>query len=132
MAYEEITALLGGWAGFEIRAVARKPGVPGVTHSGAPQITIELAALPGHPRSCSRCGRATAEVHDVTIRQVRELPILDAETWLLVPQARVRCPRCGPTVEAMPWLDRYARMTTRFAESVARLAQVLPVLQVAD
>src|SRR6266545_7929572 len=129
MAYDEITTLLGGWAGFEIRAVERKPGG---TRTGAPQITIELSALPGHPRYCSRCGRATTEVHDVTIRQVRELPILDAETWLLVPQARVRCPDCGPTVEALPWLDRYARMTTRFADSVARLAQVLPVRQVAQ
>jgi transposase len=129
MAYDEITTLLGGWAGFEIRAVERKPGG---TRTGAPQITIELSALPGHPRYCSRCGRATTEVHDVTIRRVRELPILDAETWLLVPQARVRCPDCGPTVEALPWLDRYARMTTRFADSVARLAQVLPVRQVAQ
>ncbi|MGH7718216.1 MAG: ISL3 family transposase [Gemmatimonadaceae bacterium] len=129
MAHDEITTLLGGWAGFEIRAVEREPGG---TRSGAPQITIELAAIPGHPRYCSRCGRATTEVHEVTVRRVRELPILDAETWLLVPQARVRCPGCGPTVEALPWLDRYARMTTRFAESVARLARVLPVLQVAD
>ncbi len=129
MAYDEITTLLGGWAGFEIRAVERQPGGTG---TGAPQITIELSALPGHPRYCSRCGRATPEVHDVTIRRVRELPILDAETWLLVPQARVRCPDCGPTVEALPWLDRYARMTTRFAASVARLAQVLPVRQVAE
>lgn len=129
MAYEEITTLLGGWSGFEILAVQREPGG---TPSGAPQITIELAAIASHPHYCSRCGRATTEVHDVTIRRVRELPILDAETWLLVPQARVRCPDCGPAVEALPWLDRYARMTTRFAESVARLAQVLPVVQVAE
>jgi len=39
--------------------------------------------------------------------------------------------RCGPTVEAVPWLDRYQRMTTRLAEKIARLAQVLPVKQVA-
>lgn len=31
----------------------------------------------------------------------------------------------------MTWLDRYARMTTRFADSVARLAQLLPIKQVA-
>ena len=58
-------------------------------------------------------------------------PILDAATWLIVPRARLLCPRCGPTVEAVPWLDRYARMTTRFAESVARLAQLLPIKHVA-
>lgn len=128
MAYEEITALLGGWPGFVITAVTREPGG---TTTGAPQITIELAARPNAGRYCSRCGRAAAAVHDVSVRRVRELPILDAETWLLVPQARVVCPTCGPTVEALPWLDRYARMTVRFAESVARLAQVLPIQQVA-
>ncbi len=101
MAYDEITTLLGGWAGFEIRAVERQPGG---TRTGAPAITIELAALPGQPHYCSRCGRATTEVHEVTLRRVRELPILEAETWLLLPLARVRCPRCGPTIETLPGL----------------------------
>ncbi len=129
MAYEEVTALLGGWPGFTVREVEREPGG---TRSGAPQITILLAAVPGTQRYCSRCGRATKQIHDVTERRIRELPILDAETWLLVPLARVACPTCGPTIEGLPWLDRYARMTRRFAESVARLAQVLPIKQVAN
>ena len=128
MAYDEITALLGGWPGYVIAAVTRAPGG---TRTGAPQVTIELAVDAQVRRYCSRCGQAVAAVHDTSARRVRELPILDAETWLLVPLARVACPRCGPTVEALPWLDRYARMTTRFAESVARLAQLLPIQQVA-
>lgn len=129
MAYEDITALLGGWPGFVITALTREPGGPA---TGAPRVTIELTADPHARRFCSRCGRPAAAAHDVTVRRVRELPILDAETWLLVPLARVACPHCGPTVEALPWLERYARMTTRFAESVARLARVLPVKHVAD
>jgi len=129
MAYDEITALLGGWPGFVIRTVTREPGG---TQSGAPRVTIELDPMPGAKRYCSRCGQATTQVHDITERRVRELPILDAETWLVLPLARVLCSRCGPTVEALPWLDRYARMTKRFAESVARLAQVLPIKQVAQ
>lgn len=129
MAYEDITLLLGGWPGFEITEVTREPGG---TRTGAPQITIRLAAVPSTTRYCSRCGQPTTQLHDVTERRIRELPILDAETWLVVPLARVACPTCGPTVEGLPWLDRYARMTRRFAESVARLAQVLPIKQVAE
>lgn len=129
MAYEEITALLGGWPGFELTGVRRERGSG---NRPVPRIILELASVPGAERRCSRCGTAVAEVHDVTPRWVRDLPILDADTWLVVPRARLRCPRCGPTVEAVPWLDRYARMTTRLAESIARLCQVLPIKHVAS
>jgi transposase len=129
MAYEEITALLGGWEGFELVGVRREPA------SGTqpvPQIVLELRAVPGYPKRCSRCGEPVVEIHDVADRRVRDLPILDADTWLVLPRARLRCPRCGPTVEAVPWLDRYQRMTTRLAEAIARLAGVLPIKQVAS
>jgi transposase len=127
MAYEEITALLGGWPGFQLVAVHRdeSAGAP-------PRIRLTLEAVAEYPRCCSGCGEAVRDVHDSSRREVRDLPILDAETWLSLPRLRLRCPRCGPTVELVPWLDRYQRMTKRFAESVARLAQVLPVKQVAQ
>lgn len=129
MAYEEITALLGGWPGFRLVDVGREEATAG---QSAARVVLTLEAVPGQPRRCSRCDQVVAELHDVTPREVRDLPILDAETWLIVPRVRVQCPRCGPTIEAVPWLDRYARMTRRFAESVARLAQLLPIKQVAE
>jgi len=128
MAYEEITALLGGWPGFELIGVQREEPSPA---RPTPRIVLTLRAVPEHPKACSRCGATTLAVHDVTPREVRDLPILEAETWLVLPRARVLCPRCGPTVEAVPWLDRYARMTTRLAEAIARLARVLPIKHVA-
>jgi transposase len=127
MAHEEITLLLGGWDGFEIVGVRRSQ-----SEHGTPTVEIELARVAGLARHCSRCDRVVTELHDVTVRRVRELPILDATTWLLVPVARLRCPHCGPTIERLPWLDRFARMTKRFAANVARLAHVLPVQHVAD
>jgi transposase len=129
MAYEEIAALLGGWPGFRLVEVRREDVRP---ERPVPRIVLTLEAEPGHARRCSRCAEVVDEVHDVTPREVRDLPILDAETWLILPRVRLRCPRCGPAVEAVPWLDRYARMTKRFADSVARLARVLPIKQVAD
>lgn len=127
MAYEEITTLLGGWPGFELIAVERVAG----SATEAPQITLTLRAVPGRPKTCSGCGAVVSTIHDTSERRVRELPILDAETWLVVPRARVACPRCGPTVETVAWLDRYQRMTTRFADSIARLAMQLPLKHVA-
>jgi transposase len=129
MAYDEITALLGGWEGFELVGVRREPASP---TQPVPQIVLELRPVSTHPKRCSRCGEPVVEIHDVTERRVRDLPILDADTWLVFPRARLQCPRCGPTVEAVPWLDRYQRMTTRLAEAIARLAQVLPIKHVAE
>lgn len=128
MAYAEITALLGGWPGFELIDVQREEA--GTGHA-MPRIVLTLQAIPGYPKTCSRCGQSVTAVHDVSPREVRDLPILEAETWLVLPRARVQCPRCGPTVEAVAWLDRYQRMTTRLAESIARLCQVLPITDVA-
>jgi len=129
MAYDEITALLGGWPGFQLVDVRREEAT---AQQPATRVVLSLEALPGQTRLCSRCGQAVAEVHDVTPREVRDLPILDAETWLILPRVRVQCPQCGPTIEVVAWLDRYARMTKRFADSVARLARVLPIKQVAE
>jgi transposase len=132
---------LGGWDGFEVARVAVESGEPEDAVEagsrdllGAPsrRLIIELRAKPDVPKRCSRCGEIVVEVHDVTPRRVRELPLFEHETWLVVPRARLQCPRCGPTVEAVPWLDRYQRMTTRLAEKIARLAQVLPIKHVAQ
>ena len=52
---------------------------------------------------------------------------------LLLHRVRVACPDCGgPKVERLAWLEPYARVTVRLAESVARLCRVLPVRHVAD
>ncbi len=128
MAYEEITALLGGWEGFELVGATRT--AVSETHP-IPEIVLKLEPVRGAPKRCSRCGEVVDVVHDVSERRVRDLPIMEAETWLVFPRARLECPRCGPTVEAVPWLDRYQRMTTKLAEAIARLAHVLPIKHVA-
>ena len=127
MAYEDITMLLGGWEGFELVDVRREPAAGGAVAA----IELVLRPVPNYPKRCSHCGEVVAEVHDVSERRVRDLPILEAETWLVFPRARLACPRCGPTVEVVPWVDRYQRLTRRFAEAIARLAQLLPIKHVA-
>ncbi len=120
--------LFGGWEGFELVDVEEHPVGPA---QAVPEIVLRLRAVPGYPKRCSRCGEPVVEIHDVTDRRVRDLSVFDWDTWVVFPRARLACPRCGPTVEAVPWLDRYQRMTTRLAEKIARLAMVLPIRHVA-
>jgi transposase len=129
MAFEGITALLGGWPGFELVHVKREEAT---REQPIVRIVLTLRAMPGYPKVCSQCGRAVTAVHEVIAREVRDLPILEAETWLVLPRARVLCPDCGPTVEAVPWLDKYQRMTRRCVDAIARLCQVLPIKHVAQ
>lgn len=76
---------------------------------------------------CSGCGRFTDKMHDTEERWVRELPILDAQTHLLVQRRRVACPHCGPKLEFLPWLEPYARVSSRLAAAVAQLCRTLTV-----
>ncbi len=127
MDHEELSRLLGGWEGYRLGTVGRRVG-----EGGQPEVWIELLPCRDHPRRCHGCGRTTTAIHDTEERWVRDLPILDAETWLLVHRVRVNCPSCGPRIEALDWLVAYARFTRRLGENVARLCQLLPVKQVAD
>jgi transposase len=95
-------------------------------------IWIDLLRRADDPMVCSGCGQTCDRYHDWEERLVRDLPILDAQTHLLLPRFRVACPRCGPKVELLAWLDKFARVTKRLAESVARLCRVLPVKHVAE
>lgn len=129
MPEQECNEWLVGWEGYEVAGVERREGAGS---QGQAQIWIELRSVPGRPRRCGSCGEGCTEVHDRSMRWIRDLPILDAETWLIVPRYRVRCPSCGPKLEALSWLDRYQRVTKRLAESVGRLCARLPIRHVAE
>ncbi len=129
MSDQQCIAALGGWEGYRVGAVERfEAGIKGRRS----QVWIELLPREGLAMRCSGCGRFQSRAHDTAERWVRDLPVFDAETHLLIHRRRVACPRCGPKVERLDWLDRYARVTRRLAESVARMCSILPIKHVAD
>lgn len=101
MADAKLIEVLGGWEGYSLGTVGRM-----ATDSSREDVLIELHPLRGHPRRCSGCGQCVTAMHDSEERWVRDLPILDAETWLLVHRVRVDCPDCGPKLEDLSWLCR--------------------------
>jgi len=113
-------SVLGGWEGYVPREIRRQED-----RGRFPRIWIELVPVADGVLRCSGCRETASGVHETTRRVVRDLPLLDADTFLIVHRRRVLCPRCGPCVEELPWLARYSRVTRRLAESVARLCQCL-------
>lgn len=49
-----------------------------------------------------------------------------------MPRVRAACPACGAKLERLAWLEPYARVTGRLADSVARLCAVSSILHVAQ
>jgi transposase len=127
---DELNALLGGWEGYTLGTVGRvEVGLEGQRRE---EIHLELLPLCDHPRVCTGCGKSCRSVHDSVERWVDDLPILGAETRLLVHRVRVACPDCGPKLEKLSWLEAYARVTVRLAESVARICRFASVKHAAD
>ncbi|EJM24683.1 transposase family protein [Pseudomonas sp. GM21] len=60
------------------------------------------------------------------------MPILGRVVRLSVLLRRVGCRDCGKRMEAVSWLDRYARMTRRLADAVIQACERLPTLHVAQ
>jgi len=123
-----LIAKLGRWEGYTVGTVDRfEAGVKG----SAAQAWIELVPERGRTMICDGCGESVDHVHDYAERWVRDLAVFDCQTHLLVKRCRVMCPCCGPKLERLAWLGRYAWVTDRLAASVARLCQVLAIKHVA-
>lgn len=125
MAATDIIARLGGWVGYELE------GVEEDWRGQQRWCRVRLSPIQGVRRRCSHCGGEANSIHDTELRRVRDLPIFEVPVELLVPRLRVLCPRCGPRLEQLDWLEPYARVTTRLGASVARLCKLMSLQHVA-
>lgn len=82
-------ARLGGWKGHRVGTVERfEAGEKGIRA----QVWIELLGFGVHPRTCSGCQRKVPAVPDWFQREVRDLPVFDADTVRVVCRARAAFP----------------------------------------
>lgn len=70
------------------------------------------------PLICSGCSRRVRDVHDVSERQVRDLPWGEYRTTVFVEIYRVRCPDCGVKIERVAQLPSKAPFSKRFEDAV--------------
>lgn len=121
MADGDCISQLGGWAGYRVSGWRHEQRG---THRW---LVIELDPETGRTRFCSGCGERVAAIHDRTCRRIRDLPVFEDPVELRVPRLRLACPRCGPRLEQLDWLEPHARVTQRLARSVARFCTVASV-----
>ena len=73
---------------------------------------------------CSGCFKRVHAVHDrYEGRRWRHLDVAGMRLWLRYEIRRVSCPRCGVTVELVPWAEPRSWFTYDFEQHVAYLAQ---------
>lgn len=126
MSEHDYSATLGEWQGYRVRMVG-----PWYGKDGQEELWVELVPDPEACPVCDGCGERVQRVHDTVERLVRDLPVFERPVRLLVHRRRVQCPWCGPCLERIPWLERYARVTKRLALNVARLCGAMSLKAVA-
>lgn len=115
---------LGGWEGYRVERVAWP-------EDGSRTVTIYLKPS-ARTMHCEHCGSRCWQMHETTVRRVRDLPMMAFRVALVVPRRRVWCDQCGgPRLERLSWLGRYQRVTDRLAEAVNQLLASSNILAVA-
>ena len=121
MADGDCISQLGGWVGYRVSQWWHEQ------RDMRRWVVIELQPESDRTRRCSGCGEGVAAIHDRTVRRIRDLPVFEDRVELRVPRLRLACPRCGPRLKQLDWLDAHARVTRRLARSVARFCTVASV-----
>ncbi|MBL8227058.1 MAG: transposase family protein, partial [Bryobacterales bacterium] len=80
---------------------------------------------------CSGCGRKFKDYHDVSEREVRDLPWSSLHTTVVIEVYRVKCADCGVKVERVPLLPSKAPFSERFEEAVGQACESASARQVA-
>ena len=80
---------------------------------------------------CSECHQRVKQIHSYHRRTIRDLPIAHSTVVLQLTYRKVRCPRCGIRVEHHDFVAPYARVTTRFAQFIYDLCQLMTLTDVA-
>ena len=80
---------------------------------------------------CSGCGRHVDGIHEICEREVRDLPVFQFRTTVVIELYRVRCPNCGPKIEKVEQLPGKAPFSKRFEDAVGQACEGASARQVA-
>jgi len=108
--------------------------VDDATHPTGTRLEVRLRPRRNSRPVCSGCGRKGPGYDTLGERRFDFVPLWGLAVMLVYSMRRVDCPRCGPTVECVPWLEAGSKnhLTLAYQVFLARWAQRLSWTQVAQ
>lgn len=104
----------------------------GVTDGDRPVLEVLLEPHANGRALCSGCGSAAPGYDRLAQRRFEFVPLCGIAVFFLYSMRRVECPRCGVTVEQVPWCDGKHSLTKTYRWFLAGWAKRLSWKVVAD
>jgi transposase len=102
-----------------------------VEDAARPTIEVRIEPRANSRPICSGCGRAGPGYDRLPEQRFEFVPLWQIAVFFVYSMRRVDCPRCGVTVEQVPWAEGKCTMTTTFRWFLARWAKRLSWQEVA-
>ena len=96
------------------------------------RIEVRIRPRRGCRPICSGCGRPGPGYDTLGARCFQFVPLWAIAVILVYAMRRVECPRCGVTVEQVPWGDGKRQLTRAYAVFLAAWARRLSWKEVAS
>jgi len=96
------------------------------------RIEVDVRPRKGSRPVCSGCCRSGPGYDTLAPRHFHFVPLWALHVILVYAMRRVDCPRCGVTVEQVPWGDGKRHLTRAYAVFLARWARRLSWKEVAS
>src|SRR5512142_1768212 len=97
-----------------------------------PALVVRVRPMSNSRPYCSGCGRRGPAYDRLEERRFEFVPLWGIVVYLAYRMRRVNCPRCGVTVEMVPWCDGKNQLTTTYRWFLATWAKRLSWSEVAS
>lgn len=101
-------------------------------HEGKKAILIEILPRKNSKAVCSGCHSPAPGYDRLPERKFEFIPLWGFLVFFLYSMRRVECPRCGVTVEEVPWSDGKRHQTKTYMQFLAHWARKLSWKEVAE
>lgn len=97
-----------------------------------PRLFVKVEPRRGSRGVCSGCNRPAPGYDTLEVRRFEFVPLWGIVVFLLYAMRRLACPRCGVTVETVPWATGKSSLTKAYAYFLASWAKRMSWKEVAD